>query len=171
MNNKGVDQTVLMCRLICTFVVHIRHKQVFSWRGSCLKRKKKLSFTCFTLFMTNVDGLQFWKSIIKSVFFLGANSSSFIFHRILLVKSSLFRLASSWPRDSDKHCVTASALRLIWVAEHSVQADSLGSIAEALPKFVSRLSFKNSLPKHSQNNCRDNPKFAFCTLPLGLQNT
>ena len=29
-NNKGADQTVWMHRLICSFVVHIWHKQVFS---------------------------------------------------------------------------------------------------------------------------------------------
>ena len=29
-NNKGADQTAWMHRLICTFVVHILHKQVFS---------------------------------------------------------------------------------------------------------------------------------------------
>ena len=34
MNNKGADQTARMCRLICTFVVRIWHKQVFSWGGS-----------------------------------------------------------------------------------------------------------------------------------------
>ena len=34
MNNKGVDQTVRMRRLICAFVVCMWHKQVFSWRGS-----------------------------------------------------------------------------------------------------------------------------------------
>ena len=28
--NKGADQTVWMCRLICAFVVHIWHQQVFS---------------------------------------------------------------------------------------------------------------------------------------------
>ena len=33
-NNKGADQTARMRRLICAFVVHIRHKQVFSWWGS-----------------------------------------------------------------------------------------------------------------------------------------
>ena len=32
--NKGADQTVPMHRLICSFVVHIWLKQVFSWRGS-----------------------------------------------------------------------------------------------------------------------------------------
>ena len=32
-NNKGADQTAQMRRLICTFVVRIWHKQVFSWRG------------------------------------------------------------------------------------------------------------------------------------------
>ena len=35
-NNKGADQTAQMRRLICTFVVRIRQKQVFSWCGSCL---------------------------------------------------------------------------------------------------------------------------------------
>ena len=30
MNNKGADQTARMRRLICTFVVHIGQKQVFS---------------------------------------------------------------------------------------------------------------------------------------------
>ena len=34
MNNKGADQTAPMRRLICTFVVRIWQKQVFSWRGS-----------------------------------------------------------------------------------------------------------------------------------------
>ena len=29
MNSKGADETVWMCRLICAFVVRIRHKQVF----------------------------------------------------------------------------------------------------------------------------------------------
>ena len=33
-NNKGADQTAWMGGLICAFVVHIWHKQVFSWRGS-----------------------------------------------------------------------------------------------------------------------------------------
>ena len=33
MNNKGADQTARMRRLICTFVVRIWLKQVFSWRG------------------------------------------------------------------------------------------------------------------------------------------
>ena len=33
MNNKGADQTAWMRRLICTFVVRIWHKQVFSWCG------------------------------------------------------------------------------------------------------------------------------------------
>ena len=33
-NNKGADQTARMRRLICAFVVCIRHKQVFSWNGS-----------------------------------------------------------------------------------------------------------------------------------------
>ena len=33
-NNKGADQTARMHRLICTFVVRIWHKQVFSWRCS-----------------------------------------------------------------------------------------------------------------------------------------
>ena len=28
--NKGADQTAQMCRLICAFVVRIKHKQVFS---------------------------------------------------------------------------------------------------------------------------------------------
>ena len=32
-NNKGADQTAWMRRLICAFVVRIRHKQVLSWRG------------------------------------------------------------------------------------------------------------------------------------------
>ena len=36
-NNKGADQTARMHRLICTFVVRIWHKQVFSWRGSYLR--------------------------------------------------------------------------------------------------------------------------------------
>ena len=31
---KGSDQTARMSRLICSFVVSIWHKQVFSWRGS-----------------------------------------------------------------------------------------------------------------------------------------
>ena len=35
-NNKGADQTARMRRLICTFVVRIWQKQVFSWRGSYL---------------------------------------------------------------------------------------------------------------------------------------
>ena len=30
-NNKDTDQTVLMSTLMCAFVVHIWHKQVFSW--------------------------------------------------------------------------------------------------------------------------------------------
>ena len=33
MNNKGADQIVRVRRLICTFVVPIWQKQVFSWRG------------------------------------------------------------------------------------------------------------------------------------------
>ena len=33
-NNKGADQTARMRRLICAFVVHIWHKQVFSLHGS-----------------------------------------------------------------------------------------------------------------------------------------
>ena len=33
-NNKGADQTARMRRLVCAFVVHIWHKQIFSWRGS-----------------------------------------------------------------------------------------------------------------------------------------
>ena len=33
-NNKGADQTVRTRRLICTIVVRIWQKQVFSWRGS-----------------------------------------------------------------------------------------------------------------------------------------
>ena len=33
-NNKGADKTAQMRRLICTFVVRIWLKQVFSWRGS-----------------------------------------------------------------------------------------------------------------------------------------
>ena len=33
-NNKGADQTVQMRRLICAFIVHIWHNQVFSWCGS-----------------------------------------------------------------------------------------------------------------------------------------
>ena len=33
-NNKGADQTARMLRLICTFVVCIWHKQVFSWYES-----------------------------------------------------------------------------------------------------------------------------------------
>ena len=33
-NNKGADQTARMRRLICTFVVRIWLKQVFSWHGS-----------------------------------------------------------------------------------------------------------------------------------------
>ena len=36
MNNKGTDQTARMRRLICSFVVRIWHKQVFSWCGSIL---------------------------------------------------------------------------------------------------------------------------------------
>ena len=44
MNNKGADQTVRMRRLICTFVVRIWLKQVFTWRGSygVTKNKRKL---------------------------------------------------------------------------------------------------------------------------------
>ena len=34
MNNKGADQTARMRRLICTFVVRIWQKQIFSWCGS-----------------------------------------------------------------------------------------------------------------------------------------
>ena len=34
MNNKGADQTAWMRRLIWAFVVHIWHKEFFSWRGS-----------------------------------------------------------------------------------------------------------------------------------------
>ena len=34
MNNKGADQTARMHKLICTFVVRIWLKQVFSWHGS-----------------------------------------------------------------------------------------------------------------------------------------
>ena len=34
MNNKGAGQISQTGRLICTFVVCIWHKQVFSWRGS-----------------------------------------------------------------------------------------------------------------------------------------
>ena len=33
-NSKGADQTAQMCRLFCTFVVCIWHKQGFPWRGS-----------------------------------------------------------------------------------------------------------------------------------------
>ena len=33
-NNIGADQTARMCRLICSFVVRIWPKQVFSWCGS-----------------------------------------------------------------------------------------------------------------------------------------
>ena len=33
-NSKGADQTARKCRLICTFVVRIWHKQGFSWCGS-----------------------------------------------------------------------------------------------------------------------------------------
>ena len=29
-NNKDTDQTAWMCRLICIFIVHIWHEQVFS---------------------------------------------------------------------------------------------------------------------------------------------
>ena len=36
-NNKGADQTARMRRLICTFVVRIGQKQVFSWCGSNLE--------------------------------------------------------------------------------------------------------------------------------------
>ena len=34
MTNKGADQTARLRRLICTFVVRIWQKQVFSWQGS-----------------------------------------------------------------------------------------------------------------------------------------
>ena len=36
MKNKGADQTARMRWLICSFVVRIWPKQVFSWRGSAL---------------------------------------------------------------------------------------------------------------------------------------
>ena len=32
-NNKGTDQTVQMCRLVCTVVVYIQQSQVFSRQG------------------------------------------------------------------------------------------------------------------------------------------
>ena len=34
MNNKGADQTVLMYRLVCTFVICMQQNQIFSQRGS-----------------------------------------------------------------------------------------------------------------------------------------
>ena len=48
-NNKGTDQTARMRRLICAFVVRIRHKQVFSWRGSNVRRIRINSKLCFTV--------------------------------------------------------------------------------------------------------------------------
>ena len=33
MDNEGVDQTVWMLRLNCTFVAYIEQNQVFSWLG------------------------------------------------------------------------------------------------------------------------------------------
>ena len=32
-NNKGADQTVWMCRLVCTFDVHMQLRQVLSRQG------------------------------------------------------------------------------------------------------------------------------------------
>ena len=62
-NNKGVDQTMRMRRLICTFVVRIWQKLVFSWHGSyyacnskgCGKiawmSKLDWAFCCLTLWL------------------------------------------------------------------------------------------------------------------------
>ena len=43
LDNKGADQTARIRRLICAFVVRIRHKQVFSWRVSIILVSRQLT--------------------------------------------------------------------------------------------------------------------------------
>ena len=43
MNNKGADQTALMCRLVCVFVAHKSQRQFFSHCGPYVFVEKKLN--------------------------------------------------------------------------------------------------------------------------------
>ena len=61
-NNKGADQTARMRRLICTFVVRIWLKQVFSWSGSINRchftnQRKKAALNFFVLFCGGITGI------------------------------------------------------------------------------------------------------------------
>ena len=59
MNNKSVDQTARMCRLICTFVVRTCSLQIFSRRDSNIKAGYivpsdylSLTLCCFVVYST-----------------------------------------------------------------------------------------------------------------------
>ena len=63
MNNKGADQTVWMCRLVCAFVVRKHQRQVFSRRGpyeSNQELDSNFKIVKWNLVKWNLDGEKKW---------------------------------------------------------------------------------------------------------------
>ena len=78
-NNKGVDQTAHMCRLVCAFVVRMQQNHVFSLGGQSMhyirRPISKRSFCGVSHFIDIIDRTNImqrsWNSVVCSSVKLG----------------------------------------------------------------------------------------------------